>query len=148
MCIDLQPGFLENAMAVDAINPAGIYQPSTYFQAGVATGTRILCLSGQAAIDAKGSLVGPGDLTAQTQQAYRNVFLALQGLGASFSDIAKLTVYVVDWAPSKMEALLAGAANAATDLGFDYRRPLTLVGVTGLASPEWLVEVEALAVVS
>ncbi|MGZ5571842.1 MAG: RidA family protein [Usitatibacter sp.] len=135
-------------MAVDVVNPKGIYKPTTYFQASVSTGTRIICLSGQVAIDEQGKLVGAGDLAAQTQQAYRRVFIALQDLGANFSDIAKLTVYAVDWSPSKMEALLSGATKAANDLGFDLRRPITLVGVTGLANPEWLVEVEAIVVVS
>ena len=111
-------------------------------------GTGILCLSGQVAIDEQGRLVGAGDLAAQTEQPYRNVFFALQDLAASFSDIAKLTVYAVDWSSSKMESLLSGAAKAGHDLGFDFRRPVTLVGVTGLANPDWLVEVEALAVVS
>ncbi len=93
-------------------------------------------------------MVGVGDLAAQAEQAYRNVFLALQELGANFSDIAKLTVYAVDWSPNRMESLLSGAAMAAGDLGFDFRRPVTLVGVTSLANPDWLVEVEAIVVVS
>lgn len=135
-------------MTVDVVNPRGIYKPTTYFQASVSTGKRIICLSGQAAIDEQGKLVGAGNLAAQTEQAYRNVFFALQDLRVNFSDIAKLTVYVVDWTPSKMEPLLSGARKASTDLGFDFRRPLTLVGVTGLAKPDWLIEVEAMVVVA
>jgi len=133
-------------VGVEVVNPNGIYKPKTYFQASVSSGTRIISLAGQVAIDEHGTVVGAGDLSAQTDRAYRNVFLALQDLGASFSDIAKLTVYVVDWSPSKMEFLISGAMRAAEDLGFDHRRPLTLVGVTGLADSTWLVEVEALAV--
>ena len=135
-------------MGVVVVNPDGIYRPQTYFQASIASGTRIVALAGQVAIDAQGRLVAAGDLAGQTEQAYRNVSIALRGLGAGFADIAKLTVYVVDWSPDKMGALLAGADKAAADLGFDHRRPLTLIGVSGLARAEWLVEVEALAVLS
>ncbi len=135
-------------MGVEVVNPDGIYKPTTYFQASVSSGTKIISLAGQVAVDGMGKLVGAGDLTAQTEQAYRNVHLALRNLGASFSDIARLTVYVVDWSPAKMELLLSGAVKASEDLEFDYRRPVTLVGVTGLADAGWLVEVEALAVIS
>jgi enamine deaminase RidA (YjgF/YER057c/UK114 family) len=133
-------------MPVELINPAGIYKPATYFQASMSLGTRILCLAGQAAIDEQGNLVGPDDLEAQTEQAYRNVYFALQNLGATFLDIAKLTVYTVDWSPMKMDQLLSGAAKASKDLGFDHRRPITLLGVAGLARAGWLIEVEAMAV--
>jgi enamine deaminase RidA (YjgF/YER057c/UK114 family) len=83
-------------MAVNVVNPRGLYKPTTYFQASVSTGQRIICLSGQVAIDEGGKLVGAGDLAVQTEQAYRNVFFALRDLGANFPDVAKLTVYVVD----------------------------------------------------
>jgi enamine deaminase RidA (YjgF/YER057c/UK114 family) len=100
------------------------------------------------ALDEQGQLVGSGDLATQTQQAYRNVYVALKALGATFADIAKLTVYAVDLSPDKMEPLLAGARRASEELGFDYRRPVTLIGVTALANPDYLIEVEALAIVS
>jgi enamine deaminase RidA (YjgF/YER057c/UK114 family) len=132
-------------MGVKVINPSGIYRPTTYYQASVSSGDRLICLSGQAGIDEQGNPVGPNDLAAQTEQAYRNVYFALRELGATFQDVTKLTVYAVDWSPTKMDLLLAGATKAANDLGFDIRRPVTLLGVTGLARPEWLVEVEAMA---
>ena len=135
-------------MGVVVVNPNGIRKPTTYFQASVASGTRFICLAGQVAVDEQGGLVGPGDLAAQTEQAYRNVHLALKALGASFADVAKLTVYAVDLSPDKMEPMLSGAMRAAQELGFDYRRPVTLIGVTALAGPDYLVEVEALAIVS
>jgi enamine deaminase RidA (YjgF/YER057c/UK114 family) len=133
-------------MPVEVVNPSGIYKPATYFQASISTGSRLVCLSGQVGIDEQGNLVGPDDLAAQTEQAYRNVYFALRELGANFLDVAKLMVYAVDWSPTKMGLLLSGATKASSDLGFDFRRPLTLLGVTGLARPEWLVEVEAMAV--
>ena len=73
--------------------------------------------------------------------------MALIEVGASYTDVARLTVYVVDLSPDKMQLLLAGVGNAARDLGFDHRRPVTLIGCSGLADPHWLVEVEAMAIV-
>ena len=133
-------------MPVQVVNPNGIYKTTTYFQASVSTGSKIICLSGQAAIDSNGKLVGAGDLAAQTEQAYRNIHAALTDLGASFADVARLTVYVVDWTPERMPSLLAGVNKAAMDLCFDHRRSITLIGCTGLAEPGWLVEIEAMAI--
>jgi enamine deaminase RidA (YjgF/YER057c/UK114 family) len=135
-------------MAVTLINPDGVFKPDTYFQVGVATGSSIVCLSGQIALDAEGNLIGPGDLAAQSEQVYRNIFNALKGVGASFADVVKLTVFIPNYAPEKMSELVSGATKAAQDLGFDPRRPITLVGVAALGSPELLVEVEAMAVLS
>jgi enamine deaminase RidA (YjgF/YER057c/UK114 family) len=98
------------------------------------------------ALDERGNVVGAGDLAAQAEQAYTNVFHALRGAGASFDNVAKVTVYVPNWSPDKMELLVTGAMRAAQTLGFDPRRPMTLVGVASLASPQLLIEVEAMAI--
>lgn len=135
-------------MTVELLNPDGVFKPETYFQVSVSSGSRIVCLSGQVALDASGNLVGEGDLGAQAEQVYRNVHHALKGVGATFDDVAKLTVYVPGWEPAKMRELVAGATRAAQDLGFDPRKPMTLVGVATLAYPNLLVEVEALAVLA
>lgn len=134
-------------MSVELINPPGIPEPVGYAQVGVATGSRTVFVSGQVARLADGTPVGAGDLRAQAEQAYANLVLALEGAGASFSDVAKLTVYVVDWAPEKMEALVTGAMAVAARTGIDPIRPITLVGVAALGEPDLLVEVEAVAVV-
>ena len=68
-------------------------------------------------------------------------------MGASFADVAKLTVYVVDWRPDKMAELITGAVRAAEDLNLDIVRPVTLIGVAALGEPDMLVEVEAVAVI-
>lgn len=133
-------------MSVELSNPRGIFQPSTYSQVAVATGTRTVYLSGQVAIDEQGNVVGKGDLTAQAEQAYLNVAGALKGVGASMNDVAKITVYVTAWTPDKMQHLVAGATRAAQTIGFDPRKTMTLIGVASLSSPDLLIEVEAIAV--
>jgi enamine deaminase RidA (YjgF/YER057c/UK114 family) len=133
-------------MPVELINPEGLPTPDNYAQIGIATGTRTVYISGQVARDADDNTVGPGDLAAQVEQALTNLVTAVTAVGGTFDDVAKLTVYVVDWTPDKMEAINAGATRAATKLGINPIRPATLVGVAALAEPDLLVEVEAIAV--
>lgn len=133
-------------MAIELFNPPGLPQPEVYRQVAVATGSRTVFLAGQVARTASGEPVGPGDLAAQVEQAYLNVATALAAVGGSFDDVAKLTVYVVDWNAEKMAALGEGLARAGARLGVDLVKPITLIGVAGLAEPDLLVEVDATAV--
>jgi enamine deaminase RidA (YjgF/YER057c/UK114 family) len=131
---------------VDVMNPEGLPQPDAYRQVAVATGSRLVFLAGQVARTADGTPVGSGDLAAQAAQAMRNVGTALQAAGATSADVAKLTVYVVDWSPEKMAALGEGLGRASEELGIDSVRPVTLIGVAALAEPDLLIEIEAVAV--
>ena len=133
-------------MPIELLNPPGIPAPEFYRQVAVATGTRTVYLAGQVARTADGTPVGPGDLAAQVEQAYLNVATALDSVGGSFDDVAKLTVYVVDWTPELLPALGAGVARVAERLGVDPTKPVTLIPVTALGEPDLLVEVEAVAV--
>ncbi|MFL1377411.1 MULTISPECIES: RidA family protein [unclassified Nocardiopsis] len=133
-------------MPVQLLNPPTLPRPEVYAQVSIAEGSRMVFISGQVARDADGAPVGPGDLAAQTEQAYANVHAAVTAAGGTFADIAKLTVYVVDWEPDKMALLGEGAVRAAQRLGFDLVRPITLLGVAALGEPDLLVEVEAVAV--
>ncbi len=133
-------------MAVTLVNPEGLPKPEVYRQLSVATGSRLVFLAGQVARDADGRPVGEGDLAAQVEQSYLNVATALAGVGGSFADVARLTVYVVDWSPEKMPLLGEGVNRAAAKLGVDPVKPITLLGVAALGEPDLLVEVEATAV--
>lgn len=133
-------------MPVELINPPGLPRPDHYSQVAVATGTRHVFVSGQVARDADGAPVGPDDLAAQVEQALRNVATALEGVGGSFADVAKLTMYVVDWTPDKLAQLGEGVGRAAGALGVDPTKAVTLISVAGLGEPDLLVEIEATAV--
>ncbi|MER5863312.1 RidA family protein [Kitasatospora sp. NPDC002040] len=133
-------------MAVTLLNPAGLPEIDAYRQVSIATGTKLVLVAGQVAWDADGVTVGEGDLAAQVEQCYLNVSTALAAAGASFADVAKLTVYVVDWTPARMPALLEGIARASAKLGITPAPPATLIGVAALDVPEHLVEVEVTAV--
>ncbi|MEU7645366.1 RidA family protein [Streptomyces huasconensis] len=133
-------------MAITLVDPSGLPKIDAYRQVSVATGSRLVFIAGQVAWDAEGITVGEGDLAAQVEQCYLNIGTALAEIGASFDDVAKLTVYVVDWTPDKMPLFLAGAARAAEKLGVTPVPPGTLLGVAALAAPGLLVEIEAAAV--
>ncbi len=133
-------------MPVELINPEGLAKSELYVHVGVATGTRTVYLSGQVARSVDGEPVGRGDLAAQTEQALLNVATALSAAGAGFDDVAKLTIYVVDWSADKIAALGEGAARAAERLGGGPVRPTTLIGVAALGEPDLLIEIEAVAV--
>ncbi|MCL6734616.1 RidA family protein [Streptomyces neyagawaensis] len=133
-------------MAITLVNPAGLPETGVYHHVSVASGSRLVHLAGQVAWDADGVTVGEGDLAAQVEQCYLNIATALAGAGATFDDVAKLTVHVVDWTPDKMPLLLDGIARAAARLGTTPAPPATLLGVAALDVPEHLVEIEAVAV--
>ena len=133
-------------MSIELSNPPGIPAPEHYRQMAVATGSRTVYLAGQVARTADGEPVGTGDLAAQVEQAYLNVATALESVGGTFADVAKLTVYVVDWSPDELAALGAGVGRAAERLGLDLTKPVTLLSVAALGEPDLLVEVDAVAV--
>lgn len=133
-------------MAVELLNPNGLPKPELYRQVAVASGSRTVYLAGQVARTAEGDPVGAGDLAAQVEQAYLNVATALAAVGGSFDDVAKLTLYFVDWSADKLPALGAGVGAAAEKIGLDLIKPVTLLSVSALGEPDLLVEVDAVAV--
>ncbi|MFE2553036.1 RidA family protein [Streptomyces sp. NPDC059355] len=133
-------------MAVTLMNPTGLPEIPVYRQVSIATGSKLVFVAGQVAWDADGATVGEGDLAAQVEQCYLNIATALAGAGGSFADVAKLSVYVVDWTPDKMPLLLEGVARASAKLGVTPVAPASLLGVAALDVPEHLVEIEATAV--
>src|SRR5438046_10569818 len=118
--------------------PEGLFENPAFSQVVVAAGTRTIYTAGQVSIDADGKLVGAGDLAAQTTQVMRNVGLALAAAGATYADIVKITTYVVGYRPEQRAVI--GQARAPF---FPKGTPpaSTLVGVTALALPEWLIEI-------
>jgi enamine deaminase RidA (YjgF/YER057c/UK114 family) len=114
-----------------------------YTQVLSAQGTRTVYVSGQVAVDAQGALVGEGDLRAQTEQVFANLQTALAAAQASFADVVKLTTFVVNLTP---EALATVREVRKRYLDAERLPTSTLVGVTVLANPAWLIEIEAIAV--
>ncbi len=134
-------------MPITLVNPSGLPKIDAYRQVSVATGSKLVHVAGQVSWDADGVTVGAGDLAAQVEQSYLNVATALAEVGASLEDVAKLTVYVVDWTPDKMPLLMEGITRAFTKLGVTATPPASLLGVAALDVPDHLVEIEATAVI-
>ncbi|GGO45993.1 RidA family protein [Streptomyces lasiicapitis] len=134
-------------MAITLVNPSGLPEIDAYRQVSIATGSKQVFIAGQVAWDADGVTVGEGDLAAQIEQCYVNIATALAAVGGSFADVAKLTIYVVDWTPDKMPLLIEGIRRAAARLGVTPVPPGTLLSVAALDIPEHLVEIEATAVI-
>ncbi|MEJ0074060.1 MAG: RidA family protein [Alphaproteobacteria bacterium] len=125
------------------INPPGLAPPPGYSNVVEVRGSRIVFIAGQAASDRNGNLVGGSDLEAQADQAFRNLGVALDAAGLTARNLVKLTVFVRD-----MGAL--AAYRRARDRFFASVSPppvpaITLVEVSKLFAPEFLIEIEAIA---
>ncbi len=133
-------------MTIRLTDPERLPKVDFHRQVSISTGSRLVLMAGQTAWDADGALVGQGDLAAQVEQCYLNIGAALAAIGGSFDDVAKVTIYVVDWNVDKMASVQEGRARACAKLGVDTLAPGTLIGVAALFVPEHLVEVEAIAI--
>jgi 2-iminobutanoate/2-iminopropanoate deaminase len=118
--------------------PEHLPEPISHYTDGVlADGW--LYISGMLAVDAKGNLVGKGDVVAQTERVLENVQAVLEKAGGTFEDVVKVTVYL-----RRIED--RAAVNTVRKRFFGESRPAsTLVEITGLVIPDALVEIDAVA---
>jgi enamine deaminase RidA (YjgF/YER057c/UK114 family) len=123
------------------IAPAGVAAGRGYSHVVTGEG-RLVVISGQVAQDSRGQLVGPGDPEAQARQVFENLGRCLREAGASFADVVKLGIFVLDigYLP---------AVRAARDEVIDTARPpaSTAMQVAALFVPGYLLEVEAWALI-
>lgn len=128
---------------VQLISPNSMHKPIGYSHVAKLEDGKPVFIAGQVAFDASGTLVGPGDFRAQAQQVFENLKSAVEAAGGSFSNVIKLNVYIVDTAhlPQYREV---------RDHYIDLQNPpaSTAVQVAALFRPEFLIEVEAVAVVN
>ncbi|HVM54527.1 MAG TPA: RidA family protein [Acidimicrobiales bacterium] len=103
--------------------------------------SKIVFCSGQTAIDADGNPQHPGDMTAQLTMAYENLAAVLADAGMTLDNVVRITAFTTD-----MDAFLGAVAAVQANLGRDLRNAFTLIGVSRLALPDLLVELEAIAV--
>lgn len=129
-------------MTLKLINPPTLHTPRSYSHVASATGGRLVFVAGQAADDANGTLVGPGDLGAQARQAFENLGRALAAAGARPEQVARITIFVVGHRPEYLPVIEA----ARVAVFRDHKPTDTLVGIDTLAEPGYLIEVDAIAV--
>jgi enamine deaminase RidA (YjgF/YER057c/UK114 family) len=130
-------------MAIEPINPETLAAPRGYSQAISVSGNhKTIYIGGQNAVNQKGELVGKGNLKEQTEQVLSNIEKILQKAGGNLENTIKFNIY-----------LLQGQ-NPAT--GFQvfqqkWKRQtppvITVLFVAGLGNPEWLLEIDAIAVI-
>ena len=132
-------------MPKEYINPNNLFPslPYGFSQIVVATGKRMVFISGQTAWDERKSIVGGDSVLEQARQAFRNLEKAIEAAGGTLKDIVALRIYVVDY-----------QAECGTAVGTILRETFspqnspasTWIGVSALADPEFLIEIEATAV--
>jgi enamine deaminase RidA (YjgF/YER057c/UK114 family) len=129
-------------MQVQPINPWSWQDDFGFVQANLMTGAKqLLICSGQMSTDASGTPIGGGDMSAQVATVMDNLSAVLESADLSLADVIKLTIYTTD-----VDAYLESHGTVATRMGEAGRIPaMTLLGVTRLAFPELLVEIEAIA---
>jgi len=123
------------------INPPEMAAPTGYSYAIKKSGTPVF-IAGQVALDGKGNLVGGSDVAAQSEQVFANLRTVVAACGGSLDDVVKITIYVTD-------AAYRPAVAAARQRHFkegQYPASTYLV-VAGLAVPQLLVEIEAVAMI-
>ncbi|MGW4516127.1 RidA family protein [Streptomyces sp. NPDC004393] len=120
--------------------PDGVAPAAAYTHVVMGTG-RFVAISGQLALDEDGKLVGEGDPAAQARQVFENLRRCLAAAGATFDDVAKLTYFVRD-----MAYLPAIRAARAAHIPGDRLPASSAVQVAALVGPEFLMEIEAFAV--
>jgi enamine deaminase RidA (YjgF/YER057c/UK114 family) len=129
--------------AVRYLNPEGLSTPRGYSHTVEVNSGRTVFIAGQVSLDAKGNVVGINDFRAQATQVFENLRLALNGAGADFSNLVKLNIYVLD--TTHLPALREVRDKHFGS--FEHRPASTLVQVVKLARNEFLIEIEAVAVV-
>jgi enamine deaminase RidA (YjgF/YER057c/UK114 family) len=122
--------------------PDGVARAAQYTHVVAATG-RFVAVSGQLPLDEDGRLVGEGDPAAQARQVFENLRRCLAAAGATFDDVVKLTYFVTD-----MAHLPAVRAARAAHIPDDRLPAASAVQVAALVGPQFLMEIEALAVVA
>ena len=113
--------------------------PAPFSMATVTQSARLMHISGQVAQDAAGKTVGPGDIEKQTVKVIENIKTLVTEQGGSLNDICKITIFLIsrDHLPVVMDVRRKY-----------FQRPYpatSAVIVVGLANPEWMIEIDALA---
>jgi enamine deaminase RidA (YjgF/YER057c/UK114 family) len=128
---------------VTHLNPEGMHTNPAFTQAVIVEGApRTIYIGGQNAVDANGQIVGRGDLAAQTEQIFTNLETILAAAGATLHDVVKWTIFVVHG-----QDLTAGYAVFQRHWGTTANPPaITAAQVAALAHPDFLAEIEAIAV--
>jgi enamine deaminase RidA (YjgF/YER057c/UK114 family) len=124
------------------INPPELFPPPGFSHVAVARGQRLVFIAGQTAVTPDFQIIGEGDLAAQTRAAMECVGVALGAAGAGWDDVVRRTIYTT--APTEFEVITRAIEEVT---GSAAHPPQTILGVTGLALPGLLIEIEVTALI-
>ncbi len=127
-------------------NPDTLIKPTAGFsQVAEITGGKIVYIAGQVAVDRSGNLVGKDDFRAQVQQVFENLKAAVEAAGGDFGSVVKLNYYVAESVDPAQRTVVREIRDRYVNTAAPPAS--TFVVVKSLVRPEWLIEVEAVAVV-
>lgn len=129
-------------MPAEYLDPASLCPTFGWTHVVSVSGGKTIYISGQVGIDKNGEVVGKGDMRRQTEQAFENVRLALEAAGATFQQVVKTSLFVVGL---KSEHVPIIREVRSRYVCADHPPASTLVGVSALVGPDWLIEIEAVA---
>jgi 2-iminobutanoate/2-iminopropanoate deaminase len=126
----------------DIIQPDSLPDPRPRYSQGIRTeGGRLLFIAGQTAVDKNNGIVGKGDIERQLVQVFENVGAVLRAAGGTFDNLVMTTTYLTD-------IKYREAYNQIRLKYYTNRCPVsTLLVVAGLANPDYLVEIDGIAVI-
>ena len=130
-------------MSIEHLNPDGMYKSPVFSQGIILPASaRILLIGGQNSVNAKGEIVAKGDIARQTEKALENLQTVLKAAGGRLEDLVKVTIYI------QQDADLRAGFGAWMAVWGDRGNPPTVSGirVAALTNPDFLIEIEAQAV--
>lgn len=130
-------------MSLELINPDDLPVPEMYTQVVVATGSKMVFVSGQQPEGRDGKLVGHGDFAAQARLTFANLGRALRAAGARPEQVCKITIYIVGYDRDEHVPIIE---EAQISLFGDHKPANVIVGVA-VMSPGYLIEVDAIAII-
>jgi enamine deaminase RidA (YjgF/YER057c/UK114 family) len=125
-------------------NPPELNPTNGFTHVVTATGGKTVYVSGQVSVNEKAQVVGKGDFRAQVEHTFENLKAALAAAGATFKDVVKITYFVVGLS---LENVPVVREVRRKYLDPDHPPASTLVGVAALVVPDWMIEIEVVAVV-
>ena len=127
------------------INPPELNPTNGFTHVVTSTAGKTIYVSGQVSVNERAEVVGKGDVRAQVERVFANLTVALASAGATFHDVVKITYFVVDLKPEHVAHVREVRSKY---LNMEKPPASTLIGIAALVVPEWLIEIEVVAVVA
>ena len=130
-------------MSKQFLNPPTLNPTNGFTHAVTSVGGKTIHVSGQVSVNEKAEVIGKGDMRAQTERVFENLKACLAAAGATFDDVVKITYFVVGLKPEHVPII---REIRAKHLNMTNPPASSLVGVAALVVPDWLIEIEVVAV--